>query len=202
MDKQKKKIVTAFVLMLCAAAVVLVVYYVITRQSKDTGEEKEPGTEVEKLLVKDLDTKYPVTPAEVVKLYWRFNKCMYNEKMDDEEFEKLLEQLRKLYDEEFLAREENSWENMLSSFKSDREDYRKNKRNIAMYSVESNSSTVYGEVDGKECAYVMCNALIKQKSERTKVYEKFMCRDDGEGKWKILGWEQLDSQDEEDSEEK
>ena len=42
-----------------------------------------------------------------------------------------------------------------------------------MYSVESNSSTVYGEVDGKECAYVMCNALIKQKSERTKVYEKF-----------------------------
>ncbi len=29
-----------------------------------------------------------------------------------------------------------------------------------------------------------------------------MCRDDGEGKWKILGWEQLDSQDEEDSEEK
>ena len=68
MDKQKKKIVTAFVLMLCAAAVVLVVYYVITRQSKDTGEEKEPGTEVEKLLVKDLDTKYPETPAEVVKL--------------------------------------------------------------------------------------------------------------------------------------
>ena len=81
-----------------AAGAVAVYYYISSTDGDNANEKTEPGTEVEKLLAKDLDTKYPETPVEVLKLYWRFNKCMYNDKMSDSEFEGLLKQLRKLYE--------------------------------------------------------------------------------------------------------
>ena len=45
---------------------------------------------------------------------------MYNGSMDDKEFEGLLKQLRKLYDQELLDKKENSWDGMLSNFKDDK----------------------------------------------------------------------------------
>lgn len=197
MSKAKKKIMTAFVLLVCIAVVIIAGFYIFSKKSEEqSGQKTESGSEVEKLLEKDLDTKYPETPAEVVKLYWRYNKCMYNTKMSDEDFEGLLKQLRILYDEEFLAQEGNSWEDMLDNFKKDKKAYNDKSKIISIYTVEPNSSTVYGEdSEGRECATVICNTMLKEKSERTKVYEKFMCRRDDDGKWKILGWEQVDSSD-------
>ncbi len=204
MNKTKNKVAGAFVLMVCLAAVVVGVFYAVSKNSESNSQlASEPTTEVGKLLKKDLDTKYPETPSEVVKLYWRFNKCMYNEEgVSDEDFEELLKQLRKLYDDEFLAAEENSWDNMLKSFRDDASDYQKNNQKISLYTVEPNSSTVYNKIDGAEHATVITNTMLKKKSERTKVYERFMCRRDSEGNWKILGWEQVDSDDVEGDTEK
>ncbi len=196
MDKQKKKIIVAVAVMACVAAIAIGGYYFLSKRLKNAGAEgSKPETEVEKLLEKDLETKYPETPAEVVKLYWRFNKCMYNEKMSDEDFEGLLKQLRLLYSDEFLTEEENSWDNMLENFRKDRDDYQSSGKIIAMYSVEANSATNYGEIDDDEYATIMTNTMLKQKSERTKVYEKFMCRREEDDNWKIVGWEQIDSKD-------
>lgn len=196
----KKKVLTAFILMVCIAAASITFYYFISKtDDTETQVTTELGSETEKLTQKDLDTKYPATPSEVVKLYWRFNKCMYNTKMSDEEFEQLLEQLRKLYDEEFLAREENSWENMLANFKKDRDDYMDNDKVIAMYRIEPSSSGEYGTVDDKEYAIMMATIMVKQKAKRTSVVERFMCRLDKNGYWKILGWEQVASGDDDSS---
>lgn len=197
MSKTGKKILTAFILMVCLAVGAVAVYYYISRPDSSNAQEgtETTGTEIEKLLNKDLDTKYPETPVEVLKLYWRFNKCMYNEKMSDSEFEKLLEQLRKLYDEEFLSHEDNSWENMLDSFKKDREEYMENSKKISIYTVGQGSSAVSGKIDGRETVSITCNALIKQKAERINVYEEFMCRRDNDNKWKILGWKKTDAED-------
>lgn len=195
MGKTGKKVLAAFIVMACLAAGAIGVYYYISRPGNDVQEVTETGTEVEKLVKKDLDTKYPETAVEVLKLYWRYNKCMYNEKTSDSEFEKLLEQLRKLYDEEFLAAEENSWENMLKRFKEDRDEYQKNDKKISMYTVGQGSSALSGKVDGKECVSITCSAMIKQKAERKNVYEKFMCRQDDNNNWKILGWQKADAGD-------
>lgn len=197
MNKTKKKVAGAFVLMVCLAAVIIGVFYAVTKDSESNSQlASEPTTEVGKLLEKDLDTKYPETPSEVVKLYWRFNKCMYNgEGVSDENFEELLKQLRKLYDDEFLADEKNSWDSMLESFKNDAADYQKRSQKISLYTVEPNSSTVYNKIDGEEYATVITNTMLKQKADRKKVYEKFMCRRDSDNNWKILGWEQIDSAD-------
>ena len=99
MDKNRKKLMSAFMIMLVIAALAVAGYYIINKQitQKAQDEVNLPDTEVGKLLAKDLDVAYPETPTEVVKLYWRLNQCMYNESMDDKEFEGLLKQLRKLF---------------------------------------------------------------------------------------------------------
>ena len=105
MDKNKKKITSAFFIMLIIVVLAVTGYYVINKKiTQDAADEvKLPNTEYGKLLAKDLDTAYPKTPTEVVKLYWRFNQCMYNEDdLSNSEFEGLLKQLRRLYDDEFL----------------------------------------------------------------------------------------------------
>lgn len=192
MDKMTKKIIGAFIAIIVVAAAIIGVYFAMNQQAEKKAEEDVlPTTEVGKILSKDLDLKYPETPTEVVKFYWRINRCMYNESLSDSDFEKLLKQLRKLYDEELLAKEENSYEMMLKNFKADKEKTQDEKQSISSASVVQENDTVeVKELDGRECAMVITSTLIKVDGEMTKTFEKFMCRRDSEGKWKILGWQQ------------
>ena len=191
MDKNKKKITSAFFIMLIIVVLAVTGYYVINKKiTQDAADEvKLPNTEYGKLLAKDLDTAYPKTPTEVVKLYWRFNQCMYNESdLSNSEFEGLLKQLRKLYDDEFLSHSDNSWDKMLKNFKLDKKKYKSNKQKISSYIVQDNDDVKFGEEKGKECAILYTNTLVKKGSDRVRLYEKFMCRKDSSGNWKILGW--------------
>lgn len=197
MNKSKKKIVFAFVGLLCAAAAILVVYYLITQgRLGGVRSGKDSSTEVQKLLEKDLETKYPGTPTEVVKLYWRFNKCIYNTPVSDKQLEELLKQMRIIYDEEMLALDENSWDNMLANVKKDTEEYQKNEQKISAYTVQQNSTVKYNKIDGRECATVITGTNLKRKDKREQTYEKFLCRKDSGGSWRIVGWEQTSNEDE------
>ena len=70
MKKTTKKITGVLVLMVCVAAIVIAGFYFISKQDKEKAEDPlQPTTEVEKLLKKDLESNYPETPAEVVKMY-------------------------------------------------------------------------------------------------------------------------------------
>lgn len=196
MDKMTKRIIGAFVAIIMVAAVVLAVYFAMNRQAqKDAEEDILPTTEVGKILAKDLELKYPETPTEVLKLYWRINKCMYNDGLSDSDFEKLLKQLRMLYDDELLAEKENSYDAMLKNFKKDREEYQdKDKKISSAYNVQENNTISVKKLDGRDCATVITSTLIKAKGEKgTKTFEKFMCRRDNNGKWKILGWQQTNA---------
>ena len=191
MDKNKKKITSAFFIMLIIVVLAVTGYYVINKKiTQDAADEvKLPNTEYGKLLAKDLDTAYPKTPTEVVKLYWRVNQCMYNEDdLSNSEFEGLLKQLRRLYDDEFLSHSDNSWDKMLKNFKLDKKKYKSNKQKISSYIVQDNDDVKFGEEKGKECAILYTNTLVKKGSDRVRLYEKFMCRKDSSGNWKILGW--------------
>lgn len=195
MGKVNKRIIGACVIILLAAAAVLGGYFILQKQAeRKVQEDSLPETEVGRLLAKDLDAKYPATPTEVVKLYWRINKCIYNEGMNDKEFDKLLGQLRMLYDEEFLGAEGNSFEQMSKNLKSDKEQRNENKETLSSYVVQKNNDVTEAEIDGKLCATVAASVLVKpKKGKSTKTYEQFMLRKNGENKWKILGWQQIDA---------
>lgn len=193
MKGNKKKITISIIVMLCVAVLVIGGYFFITNNAMNFGSgSNKSSSELEKLKEKDLETQYPDSPDEVVKFYWRLNKCMYNEKMDDADFEALLKQVRLLYDEEFLNEEENSYKTMLSNFKSERDSYQKKKNKIVHYAINPTKKTEYSEKDKKEYAIVHSYVTTKQKSETTNTNEKFLCKKDDSGNWKIVGWE-LDS---------
>ena len=79
MDKMTKKILTVFVVVVVAALAIFIgVRAYQQKEAEEKGEASLPKTEVGKLLAKDLDLEYPGTPTEVVKLFWRINKCLYN----------------------------------------------------------------------------------------------------------------------------
>lgn len=190
MDKNRKKVMSAFMIMLVIAVLAVAGYYIVNKKISQEAEEEVnlPDTEAGKLLAKDFEVAYPKTPTEVVKLYWRFNQCMYNDNISDKDFEGLLKQLRRLYDQEFLDKKENSWDKMLANFKADKKKYLKNKQKISSYMVQENSAVKYGKENGKDCAILFTNTLMKKGTVRVKLYEKFICRRDSSGEWRILGW--------------
>lgn len=188
MNKMTKKIIGAFVGIITVGAIVLAGYFLLSKEGQKDGEETLPTTEVGKLLAKDLDTKYPETPTEVVKLYWRISSCIYNSDLSDKQFEKMLKQLRKLYDDEFLNSAKNDYKTMLKNFQKDKEKRNKAKEVFSATVVQKNDTLSVSEVDGKEVTSVVTATLIKAKSKSYRLYEEFMCRKDAKGKWKILGW--------------
>ena len=86
MDKMTKKILIVFVVVVAAALLIFAGVRVYQqKEAEEKGTDGLPKTEVGKLLAKDLDLEYPGTPTEVVKLFWRINKCMYNTNMKEKD---------------------------------------------------------------------------------------------------------------------
>lgn len=197
MNKNKKKVLFSVLAMLVAAALVLFVFYLISQGKLGSYQSKEQATsEVDTLLKKDLKTKYPETPTEVVKYYWRLNKCIYNNSLSDKEMQELLDQLRILYDDELLAMKENSRDEMMQQMQKDKKKFSDQKQVISTYIVQKNSKVTYNTIDQRECATVITGTLmkVKNKSQRKQIYENFLCRKDSKGKWRILGWKQTTDQ--------
>ena len=62
--------------------------------SQDNKENEKDLTEIEKVIVKDLDSNYPKTPREVVKFYNRIVKCYYGaEEPTEKQLGKLVDQM-------------------------------------------------------------------------------------------------------------
>ena len=181
MKKSTGKVAVTVIIMLLITAGVLFGYFKMTQKP---AEEKETvaKTEIEKLLRKDMENNYPGTPREVLKLYGRITQCMYNDDLNQKQIEGILDQLRKLYDEELL--EQNPQDVHLKRLYSDIEDYKQNKRKIMSYTVQKSSQIKAYELDGKEYAVgYMLFIIGDDTTSLIKTYEKFMLRKDKSGNW-------------------
>ncbi len=191
MKKSTQSIIYTVIIMVMLAAVLIYAYF---RMTHKPAEEAVPKTKVEKLISRNLEGNYPATPREVVKLYGEITKYLYNrseeQKMTDEQFEALFDQLRFLYDEELLA--ENPREEQLLRIKDDVAQYKKKSKTIMSYAVQKTSQIEFGKIDGKEAAGVVISFMTKASGEQPqKTYEKFLLRVNDEEQWKIMGWEQI-----------
>lgn len=190
MKKSTQKIIYAVLIMSVLAAVVIYVYFQMTNKN----EEPVPKTKVEKLINRNLEGNYPATPREVMKVYGELTKYLYNrneeQKISDEQFEALFDQVRILYADELL--EENPREEQLKRLKTDVEDYKKKSKTIMSYTVQQSSQIKFGELNGREVAKVIVSFTTKASGEQMeKTYERFMLQADADEHWKIVGWEQI-----------
>ena len=148
-------------------------------------------TEADKLIAKDLDLNYPKSPRAVVKYYSEILECMVNDKVEEEDLKKLMEQARKLYDEDLLANneEDDQWKRMVSELTG----YDSADIYISKWEISTSSDVEYAEMDGREWASVHAVYTLKEFDSATynNTSEVYLLRKDSEGKWKIYGW-QLD----------
>ena len=166
-------------------------YYLSTRNARNnSGEAAEAQaaemTPVQELIARDSYKEYPSTPVQVVKYYNEISACFYNESYTDEELTKMAMMIRNLFDDDLVANQ--SFDNYLSSLKSDIEVFEKG--NVTIYSAETSASTdvEYFEHNGYECAKLNCIYTLKSGTVYQTTKEVFILRKDSDGHWKIFGF--------------
>ena len=183
--KKKSTVITVIVMLLVAAAIVAGYFIISARKNKENYEGGE-RTELDILLEKDLDKSYPLTSREVIKFYSRILKCYYNEELTEEQLGGLLDKMRGLFDEEFLA--QNPRDTHLSELEEEIGDFAARKCKITSYQVQQSGNIVTWTDEEKEYARVIASYTQQEDRKYFKVYEEFILRKDENGKWKILGW--------------
>ncbi|MBQ6537592.1 MAG: hypothetical protein IJL75_01675 [Eubacterium sp.] len=190
--KKRKSIIT-FSFIICILAVAAVGgYYQFMKRQQMQSEVKAPTTELEKLIAKDLDVGYPETPTEVMKLWGRLNQCIYNTKLDDDEFDALLKQLRTMYSSDLLA--QNSEEEHRKNLENEVEQFKNDKKKILSYSAETGQKVKYKNIKGRDCANLSIRYFMNTgKRSYAKTFQDFILVSE-DGKWKILGFKNGEEQ--------
>jgi hypothetical protein len=173
--------------------VIWIVFYTVNNRRNDTIFETgtSTNTEAQAIISKDLDRFYPSTVRETVRLYQRINTCLMSGNYTEEEFYKLTEQLRKLYDDELLAL--NPADSYEDSLYNEIIAFRNAGNTISVTNVQLESQTEKYTKDGKNMASIVAMFVVKKKKGISRTYEKFVLREDEKGNWKILGWEMTDA---------
>lgn len=174
-----------------AVGVVFIFMKVIDIKNEQALTEDFPTTEYDLLAARDMDAAYPATTSEVLKLYNKYLKYIYNTKMEEDEFECLVDKVRCMWSEEWLKLNER--ESHITNFRSEVEKFMEDGKVMSNYLVEdSTSAKNFVTPDGVEGRVLMCSYLYTEKGSTSKVFLQyyFLLED---GKWKILYYEPVDN---------
>lgn len=158
--------------------------------SKENATTEKELTEVEKLIVRDLEENYPKTPREVVKFYNKIILSYYGGTITDKELEKLADQMLLLLDADLLL--VNPRDEYIQSIKMDVESYKQAKKRVVSADVCDSNEVTYindekeGTSEVDKLAYVDTSYFINTNGEFAYSYEQFVLRQDDDGRWKIL----------------
>lgn len=190
----KRKIMVGVISVLIVGLVVGGYFYMT--QKRNTSEDGNVElTEVQKVITKDLDSNYPATPREVIKMYNRILLCFYNESYTDEELRQLGEQARLLFDEELL--ENNPSDAYFEALKKDIDEYHEKDRTVRSASVCDSNDIIFKTVDKRECAYVDTSYFVNEDKHYEYTYQTYVLRKNEDGRWKILVFYQTEGKSDE-----
>jgi len=184
---KKKRISLKNVICVGILAVLILGYFFHISNTDKQTNTKTQVDELQNLLEKDLEEGYPSTPREVVKIYSRVIKVLYDKELEDSQVEKLGEQILELFDEELSAI--NPKDKYFINLKSEIVEYREEKNSITQFTIADSKDVEYWEDKEQNFASLIVTFTVKEKSKEKKVKEKFLLRQDEDGRWKILGWE-------------
>lgn len=189
--RRKTKSILTWIILLAIAVGIIVAYFILSSRKNEANYEAEKEvTEVTRLLDKNLDTAYPATPREVVKLYSRIMKCLYDQPIEAKQLAALTDQLRLLFDEELLGA--NPREQHIELLQAEIAEYAAAKRTVMSYQVESANNVVLWEYEQNEYARLVASYTEKEELSYLKVFEEFVLRKNDKGRWKIVGWKLTD----------
>lgn len=177
-------------LIIVIVLVILIIgyYFYLSNRNIEPKEEDVKLTEVQELLLRDMDRNYPPTPKEVVKYYFDITKCLYNEELSEKDIEALALRLAEMFDEELAANqiEEEYFQNLKNEIVAFQAG-----NMILNYSTSSSTDVDYYEEEGRECARLYGTFYLQVDKKMTSLDEVFILRKDDEGHWKLYGWEPI-----------
>lgn len=185
-----------FVIIGIACVILICVGFYFFSQKNVTTETEL--TEVEKLIVKNLEDNYPKTPREVVKFYNRIIACYYGGEITSADVEKLADQMLLLLDEDLLV--VNSREEYIDSVKSDIEKYKNENKRVVSTDVCDSNEVKYiddekeGTSEVEKLAYVNTSYFINTDGNFAYSYQQFVLRKDSKGRWKILTFYEVEGE--------
>ncbi|MCR5684758.1 MAG: hypothetical protein K6G81_04955 [Lachnospiraceae bacterium] len=188
MAKKKSNGIAGTIIALILMAAIIIGFYLMITRDKREGK-LEPNVEVSEastLLARDLSKDYPQTPREVVKLYCRITKCLYNEELGDKQIEDMVGMLRELYSDELLA--QNPADDMVGLVRGEIKHYQSSKMTINSYSIDDSGDIVYNRNIKPAQAVVNIYFTIKEEGVFNRAYEEIMLVEAEPNKWKIMGW--------------
>lgn len=165
-------------------------YYLSNRQTQP--QEEVTVSKVQDLLLRDLERNYPPSPKEVVKYYFEITKCLYTEKLSNEDVDALAFKLEEIFDEELRAYQIK--EEYLLNLKSEIAAFQESKSLILNYSTSSSTDVDYFTEDGYEFARLYGTFYLQVQKNLRSLENVFLLRKDENGHWKIYGWEQVEEQ--------
>ncbi|MCR4787745.1 MAG: hypothetical protein K5888_04075 [Lachnospiraceae bacterium] len=169
-------------------------YYLSNFKTKPTEEAPAKVSEIQKLLLKNLDKDYPPTPKEVAKLYADITLAYYTEGCSDEEFAELAALMRELFDVELRDNTDNDV--YLSNLRAEVNSLKAQGNTISSYSISSSTDVEFFTKDNHDCARLNIAFTIKNVSKNVAISkEVFILRKDINGHWKIFGWALAKDQD-------
>ena len=185
--KKKNSPVGTIIFCILMAAVLIGLYFMLTRKKEDTKSEIPAETsEADTLIKKDLDIDYPATPREVLKLYARITKCIYNEEITDEQIVKLVQQVRKLYADALL--DNNAEDEQIALIKGDIQNYRKENKIIYSYAIDSANNINVIQTKAGKTALIKMYFTLRAGASMDRAFEEFSILEEENGRWKIAGW--------------
>ena len=143
-------------------------------------------SEADILIKKDLDIDYPATAREVLKLYARITKCIYNEEVTDEQIVTLVQQVRKLYADALL--DNNGEDEQIALIKGDIQNYRKENKIIYSYAIDSANNINVIQTKAGKTALIKMYFTLRAGASMDRAFEEFSMLEEENGRWKIAGW--------------
>lgn len=169
------------------AAIVVYYFYYTANKVDELQEENVQSTQVQTVLLRDLDKNYPPSPKEVIKYFNEISKCFYNEKYTDEELYELAIKIQGIYDDELIANK--TQEKYLEDLKSDIAEMKQNDRSISSYQISASTDVEFFTEGDDSCARLYCTYGIRQGTGILQTRMVFILRQDEDKHWKILGWD-------------
>lgn len=189
---KKFKMSTSIIIIVVSVAVIVGIYFVIANYlSKDDEPTEVEITAVQNVLLRNLENDYPPTPKEVLKYYSDITQCFYAGGYTDEELIELADRAMELYDDELRAHQD--YDTYIADLKLEISQFKEKDWSISSYSTSSSTDVEEFERDGYEWAQLYAFYNVRQSTTMVRVTELFLMRKDEDGRWKIYGWEQVQS---------
>ena len=176
--------------MAVAIAVVIVLSYGAyeKKQSEKAvqSEEKTAISEIDNIIMKNLEEEYPASVREVVKYYYKVLQSMFNGEASEKQIVKLIDKERALFDDELLKK--NEYSKFVKGRNAEIKQYKRKKIKLLKFVIQDSDETKYWQNNKAEMASIKAHIYMTGTKNYTDIYQEYVFRKDDEGKWKILSW--------------